>query len=83
MNGRPSSKKFLGARSGGFAVVAVLTFLFPLGAVAQNGNWNPQDILAAKEWVAISAGTRRDAAILPSTCGRDSAANGGRFLRLP
>ncbi|HSG09451.1 MAG TPA: prolyl oligopeptidase family serine peptidase [Longimicrobiales bacterium] len=52
MNGRPSSKKFLGARSGGFAVVAVLTFLFPLGAVAQNGNWNPQDILAAKEWVA-------------------------------
>ena len=52
MNGGPSLKKCLGAKPGGFAVVAVLTFLLPLGAAAQNGNWNPQDILAAKEWVA-------------------------------
>jgi dipeptidyl aminopeptidase/acylaminoacyl peptidase len=55
MNGRPGLKKCPGANTGGLVFVAVSTFLLPLGVSAQAGNWNPQEILAAKEWVAPQA----------------------------
>jgi dipeptidyl aminopeptidase/acylaminoacyl peptidase len=45
----------LGAKGGRVLLFAALTFLLPLGATAQNGDWNPQAILAAKEWVAPPA----------------------------
>lgn len=38
-------------RSGWLATTATLALLLPLGASAQDGSWNPQEILAAKEFV--------------------------------
>ena len=55
MKGRPGLKKCPGANTGEMVLFAVLTFLLPLGVSAQTGNWNPQEILAAKQWVAPPA----------------------------
>lgn len=55
MNGRPRPMSVLRVRAGGMALCAAVALLAPLGLSAQSGNWNPQEILAAKEWVAPPA----------------------------
>lgn len=62
----PIAPRLFGSRW--LATTAVLLALLPLGAAAQsaaqNGSWNPQEILAAKEYVAPQS-TIADAVLAP------------------
>ena len=50
MHRRPRPMKSWRSQAGGMAFLAAL-LLVPAGLSAQNGNWDPEQILAAKEWV--------------------------------
>lgn len=52
MHRRPRPMKSWCAQAGGMALLSLFSLLLPLGAAAQDGTWNAQEILAAKEWVA-------------------------------
>jgi len=54
MYGRRGPKQPRRGLAAGLPLLALLLAL-PAGAAAQNGSWNPQEILAAKEWVAPPA----------------------------
>ncbi len=64
MYGRPGPRKPGHSQVGRMPLFAILALLLPMGAAAQSGTWNAQEILAAKGWVTPQANIA-DAVLAP------------------